>query len=165
MNMVGLPPGMIITSSGETVDAEALVQIGGDRLAQRQDADGGRIAMMAVAQRLDRGLDDMIGGAEIRLADAQVDDVAALRRERGGARQHGESVFLADPVESRDGSKHGVSSQQCFGARSGFGARCARDRAPTGAQFIRSRHEKQILLSAPLAVVKSGKKLILLMKI
>ena len=31
MNMVGLPPGMIITSSGDTVNAEALVQISCDR--------------------------------------------------------------------------------------------------------------------------------------
>ena len=34
MNMVGLPPGMIITSSGETVTPIALVQVGRDRLAQ-----------------------------------------------------------------------------------------------------------------------------------
>ena len=107
MNMVGLPPGMIITSSGETVDAEALVQVGGHRLAQRQDAVRGRIAMMAVAQRLDRRLDDMVGGAEIRLADAQIDDVAALGGQRGGPRQHGKGVFLADPVESGDGPEHG----------------------------------------------------------
>ena len=59
MNMVGLPPGMIITSSGETLDLEALVQVGGHRLAQRQDADRRRVAVMAVAQRLDRGLDDV----------------------------------------------------------------------------------------------------------
>ena len=39
MNMVGLPPGMIITSSGETFDPEALVQVAGHRLAQRQNAD------------------------------------------------------------------------------------------------------------------------------
>ena len=105
--MVGLPPGMIITASGATLDLEALVQVGGDRLAQRQDADRRRVAVMAVAQRLDRRLDDEIGRAEIRLADAEIDDVAALRGKRIGARQHGEGVLLADAVESRDGLQHG----------------------------------------------------------
>ena len=59
--------------------------------------------MMAVAQRLDRGFDDMVGGAEVRLADAQIDDVAALGRQGGGARQNGEGVFLADAVKIGDG--------------------------------------------------------------
>ena len=106
MNMVGLPPGMIITSSGDTLDLEALVQVGGDRLAQRRNAGRRRIAVVPVAQRLHRRLDDEFGRAEIRLADAEVDDVAALRGERVGARQHGEGVLLADPVEGRDGFQH-----------------------------------------------------------
>ena len=104
MNMVGLPPGMIITLVGRHLDLEALVQVGGDRLAQRRDAVRRRVAVMAVAQRLDRGLDDVIGRAEIGLADAEIDDVAALRGQRIGARQHGEGVFLADAVERRDGA-------------------------------------------------------------
>ena len=62
---------------------------------------------MAVAQRLHRRLDDVIGGAEIRLADAEIDDVAAFRGEPRRARQHGERVLLADPIECRDGAKHG----------------------------------------------------------
>ena len=106
MNMVGLPPGMIITLVGRDLDLEALVQIGGDRLAQRRDAVGRRVAVMAVAQRLDRGLDDKLGRAEIGLADAEIDDVAALRGKRVGAREHREGVFLADAVESRDRTKH-----------------------------------------------------------
>ncbi len=64
---------------------------------------------MAVAQRLDRSLDDEIGRAEIRLADAEIDDVAALRGQRIGARQHRKGILLADTVEGRDGAKHGVS--------------------------------------------------------
>ena len=63
---------------------------------------------MAVAQRLDRGLDDDVGRAEIGLADAEIDDVAALRGERVGARQHREGILLADAVEGRDGLQHGV---------------------------------------------------------
>ena len=43
------------------------------------------------------------GRAEIRLADAEIDDVAALRCERVGAREHGEGVLLADAVEGGDG--------------------------------------------------------------
>ena len=107
MNMVGLPPGMIITLVGRHLDLEALVQVGGDRLAQRRDAVRRRVAVMAVAQRLDRRLDDVLGRAEVGLADAEIDDVAALRGERIGARQHGEGVFLADAVEGRDGLQHG----------------------------------------------------------
>jgi hypothetical protein len=41
--------------------------------------------------------------AEIRLADAEIDDVAALRGERIGAGEHGEGVLLADAVEGGDG--------------------------------------------------------------
>jgi len=64
---------------------------------------------MAVTQRLDRGLDDEIGGAKVRLADAEIDDVAALRDQSIGASQHGEGVFLADAVEGRDRFQHGVT--------------------------------------------------------
>ena len=63
--------------------------------------------MMAVTQRLDRGLDNELGRAEIGLADAEIDDVLALRGERIGAGQHSEGVFLADAVERRDGFQHG----------------------------------------------------------
>ena len=111
MNMVGLPPGMIITCRARP-DLEALVQVGGHRLAQRRDAGRRRVAVMAVAQRLDRRFDDEIRGAEIRLADAEADDVAALRRQRVGARQHGEGVFLADAVEGRDRFQHGVTPRR-----------------------------------------------------
>ena len=58
---------------------------------------------MPVAQRLHRRLDDMLGRAEVRLADAEIDDVAALRRELIGAREHGEGVLFADAVEGGDG--------------------------------------------------------------
>ena len=105
--MVGLPPGKIITEFRRDADREALVQIGGDRLAQRQDADRRRVAVMTVAQRLDRGLDDKIRRTKIGLADAEIDDVAALRRKLRRARKYGESVFLAEPVEGGNGSQHG----------------------------------------------------------
>jgi len=53
-------------------------KVGGDRLAQRQDAVGGGIAVLAVAKGFDRRLDDMGRRREIGLADAEVDDVAPL---------------------------------------------------------------------------------------
>ena len=96
MNMVGLPPGRIITWSGETSTPKRLREIGRHRLAQRQDAGRRRIAVVAVAQRLDGRLDDEIRRAEIGLADAEIDDVAALGGERRGAGEHREGVFLAD---------------------------------------------------------------------
>jgi hypothetical protein len=99
MNMVGLPPGMIITSSGETSTRKALVQVGGDRLAQRQDAGRRRVAVMAVAQRLDRGLDDVVRRAEVGLADAEIDDVAALPRRAAVARASTAKAF-SSPMRS-----------------------------------------------------------------
>ena len=69
---------------------------------------------MAVAQRLDGRLDDEIRRAEIGLADAEIDDVAAGRRKLHGARQHGEGIFLTDAIESGDGFQHGVSPAQKY---------------------------------------------------
>ncbi len=142
MNMVGLPPGMIITRVRRDVDAEALVQIGGDRLAQRQDAGRRRIAVMAVTQRLHRRLDDEIRRTEIGLADAEADDIAALRRERVGAGEHGKGVFLADAIEGRNGFQH-VSLPDGRGPK-----RTAR--AKIGAHFTRLGRENQF------ATIKSG---------
>src|SRR4029077_11025813 len=64
------------------------------------------VAVMAVTDRLDGGFLDVRGRLEVGLADAEVDDVAALGGERVGARQHREGVLLADAVEVRHGSKH-----------------------------------------------------------
>ena len=104
--MVTLPPGTIDHLVGRDLDVEAAVDVGGDRLAERLDAGRRRIAVMAVAERLDRRLDDVVGRAEIGLADAEIDDVAALRLQLGGAGEHGEGVLLADPVEAGDGVEH-----------------------------------------------------------
>ena len=101
-----LPPGTIDHLVGRDLDAEAAVDVGGDRLAERLDAGRRRIAVMAVAERLDRRLDDVVGRAEVGLADAEIDDVAALRLKLGGARQHGKGVLLADAVETRNRVKH-----------------------------------------------------------
>ena len=107
--MVILPPGTIDHLIGRDLDVDPPVDVGGDRLAQRLDAGRRRVAVVAVAQRLHRRLDDMVGRAEIGLADAEVDDVLALGGKLGRPRQHGEGVLLADPVEAGDGVKQGVS--------------------------------------------------------
>jgi len=48
----------------------------GDRLAQRYDAGDRRILGLATADRLDRGVLDVIGRVEIRLAGTEPDNVA-----------------------------------------------------------------------------------------
>src|SRR5580704_3782849 len=62
--------------------------------------------MMAVADCFDRGLGDVIGSAKIRLTNPQADDVASLRRQRIGPRQHGKSIFLSQMVEGRYSFQH-----------------------------------------------------------
>ena len=71
-----------------------------DRLAQRQDADRRRVAVMAVAQRLHRRLDDVVGRAEVGLADAEIDDVAALARQAAVARASTAKAF-SSPMRSK----------------------------------------------------------------
>ncbi len=85
-NIVTLPPGTQTTLSGSTVTPR--VRVGGDRLAQRQDARRRSVAVMAVAQRLHGGLDDVFGRLEVGLPDAEVDDVVALLPELLGAGEH-----------------------------------------------------------------------------
>jgi hypothetical protein len=46
---------------------------------------------------------------EVRLADAEVDDVAALPGQFGGAGEHREGVLLADARKGRHDGRHGVS--------------------------------------------------------
>ncbi len=55
------------------------------------------------------------GRAEIGLADAEIDDVAALCRKLHGPRQHGEGVLLADAIEGGDGLEHGFPRQLLTG--------------------------------------------------
>ena len=79
----------------------AAVEVHRNRLAQGQDAVGGRIAVMPVGERLAPGLDDMRRGQEIGLADAEIDDRLALRLERLGARQHLERRLGAERTHPR----------------------------------------------------------------
>ena len=104
--MVGLPPGRIMTFSGET-STPVVVSVRrttASRVAKQ--AVGRRVAVMAVAQRLDRRLDDVLRRLEVGLADAEIDDVLALVRESGRPREHGEGIFLAETVEGRNRVEH-----------------------------------------------------------
>ena len=47
--------------------------------------------------------------AKIRLADPEIDDVAARGGELRCARKHGKGIFLADAVEGCDGTEHALS--------------------------------------------------------
>src|SRR6202011_4035749 len=51
---------------------------------------------------------DEVRCAKVGLADAEIDDVAALRHELHGPRQNGEGILLADTIEGRNGFQHGA---------------------------------------------------------
>jgi len=82
---------------GIDLDAAVAQDVRGHGLAQAGYAGGRRIAVMAVGKRLAPGLDDMVRRGEIRLADAEVDDVLPPGRQRGRPRQHLEGGFGAEP--------------------------------------------------------------------
>jgi hypothetical protein len=96
---------------GRHIGAEAAVQILRHGLAQGRDPCRIGIAMLAVPQSLDSGLDNMRRGCEIGLADAQIDDVAALALQFRRPRQHSEGVFLADAIK---GDLDGGHSSSCL---------------------------------------------------
>ena len=82
------------------------MEVIGDRRAQLRDAIGRGVAVMTVAQGLDRRLDHVFRGLEIRLTDSQIDDRAPLRLQRLGAGQDLEGAFRADPPHRRGGLEH-----------------------------------------------------------
>src|SRR3546814_11872257 len=76
---------MRISDWSSDVCSSDLQDVGRDRLAQCGDAVRRGIAVMSIAQRLAGGLDDMLGRLDVRLADAEVDDVPPLARQRRGS--------------------------------------------------------------------------------
>ena len=87
--------------------------------------------MVPVAQRLHRRFHDVVGRAEIGLADAEIDDVATLRRERIGARQDRKGILLSDAVEGSNGFQHGTTTRLHHALRTIAGTNCLIDGAPT----------------------------------
>ena len=79
---------MVCLAPGRNEDLRALVrqrvialELADDRVLELGDAFHRRIAREAAADRLDAGIRDLRGRVEIRLADAEPDDVLALRLE------------------------------------------------------------------------------------
>ena len=70
---------------GRYVGPEAVVVEAGDGLAQRGEAQGRRVMHVAAGQKAAAGLDDRGRAGEVRLADLQVDDVAAFGGQGVGA--------------------------------------------------------------------------------
>jgi hypothetical protein len=83
---------------------EATLQVSGNRLAQRSDAAGRRVAVVAVTQGLDRRFDDMVGCLEIRLPDAEVDDRASLGLQFRSTAENRQGAFAVQAVDACRGS-------------------------------------------------------------
>jgi len=64
--------------------------------------------MVAVTQRFDGRFDDVLRGAKVGLADAEIDDVLALLRQRSCAGQNGKGILLAEAIEGGHGLEHFV---------------------------------------------------------
>ena len=116
--------------AGIDLDAVALFQVLGDRLAQRQDALRRRIAVVAIAQRLDGGFDDVARRLEVGLADAEIDDRLTLPLQFAGARQDLEGILGAEAIEIvgelQRGGHQGISSECVVRSRGSLvkAARC-----------------------------------------
>ena len=95
---------------GRHFDIEALMQVSSHRLTQRENTCGGRIAMVPVPQRLNRRLNNILGRAEIGLADAKIDDVLALALQFRGASENGKGIFFSNSGEGFDDVQHGHCS-------------------------------------------------------
>ena len=86
-----MPPGRDDRVGRLVVEAVLALELGRDRLAQRGNAEHGRILGLAALDRLDRRLLDVVGRVEIGLADRKRDhfasfgfEVARLLRHRDG---------------------------------------------------------------------------------
>src|SRR5262245_60074443 len=76
---------------------------------------------MTVLQGLDRGLDDVAGGLEVRLANGEAGDGLALGFQRLGARQDLEGRFGAKAAHAARQLKHVSSSSRSRGPAAGPG--------------------------------------------
>ena len=84
------------------IDGEAAPrpQICGDRVAELDDTGGWRVVRLAPLERRDAGRDHRGRRVEVRLADLQMDDVAAFRLERSRLREHLECGLGAEAGHS-----------------------------------------------------------------
>src|SRR5690606_17266712 len=85
-------------------------ELGGDRLAQRQDAADLGVLAYTLVERCARGVLDVRGRVEVGLAGTEADDVDAVGLELGGLRGDRERDRGLDGIEAgRDleGCRHG----------------------------------------------------------
>src|SRR5689334_1547442 len=98
--------------------------------------------MMTITQSFYRRLYNKIRRPEIGLANSEIDDVAALRGQRIGARKHGEGIFLANTVKGRDSTEHNCSPP--------VAPRPFCRRLPYEVQFSRSGRKNQTRQTPPI---------------
>jgi hypothetical protein len=73
--------------------------------------------MVTIAQRLDGCLDDVLGGFEVRLTDAEIDNILAAALQFGSARQNLERGFGPQPLQIRHELQHDASlALRCTGS-------------------------------------------------
>jgi len=70
-------------------------EVTGDRLAERLDPGRGRVAGLPLRDRADAGEPDVIGRREVRLSDAERDDVLPVRDQLGDLAENDEGVLGA----------------------------------------------------------------------
>jgi hypothetical protein len=88
-------------------DPARCAHVARNRLAQLDDAGRWRVAVLALAYRLDRGVLDILGRMEIGLADAKRDHVLALPDQGIDLREHDEGVFGAELTSAAADVWHG----------------------------------------------------------
>ena len=85
---------------GLVVEAVLALELARDRLLQLgEPVDRGVLRRLAALDRLDRGLLDVVGRVEIRLAGAEPDDVAARRFQRARFVRHRDRRRRLDALE------------------------------------------------------------------
>ena len=75
------------------------VQIRTDRFAQRQNSSRIRVAMMPIAQSLDRRFNDIFRRRKIWLTNPKVDHIHATSGQNSSAAQDGKRIFFTNSIE------------------------------------------------------------------
>jgi hypothetical protein len=100
--MKGLPPQPATTCSGATSIPRVFENQAATGLPQARDPGGGRVAGVAGGDGADPRHPDVVGGGEVRLPDAEGDDVLPLGLEASDLGQDDEGVFRS-PAPTRGG--------------------------------------------------------------
>ncbi len=99
------------------VEAVLTLELGGDRFAQRRDAQHRRIFGFPALNRGDRRLLDVVRRVEIGLADRQRDDVAALRFEVARLLRHRDRRGRLNAGKGVGDKGHGLEVRRGGGGR------------------------------------------------